>query len=91
VVDYESDKQKVVYQFDGNKFERKATAGGKHFNTSTACKATDQAFQFFVVIEAGSVEVKSPSCEKADTYESPNHDLTKGKIGIKRDIEFVIR
>ena len=91
VVDYESDKQKVVYQFDGNKFERKATSGGKHFNTSTACKATDQAFQFFVVIEAGSVEVKSPSCEKADTYESPDHDLTKGKIGIKRDIEFVIR
>jgi len=91
VVDYEGDKQKVVYQFDGNKFERKATAGGKHFNTSTACKATDQAFQFFIVIDAASVEVKSPSCEKADKYESPDHDLTTGKVGIKRDIEFVIR
>jgi tetratricopeptide (TPR) repeat protein len=91
VVDYESDKQKVVYQFEGNKFERKATSGGKHFNTSITCKATDDAFQFFVVVEPGSVEVKSPSCEKADTYESPDHDLTKGKIGVKRDIEFVIR
>jgi hypothetical protein len=37
------------------------------------------------------VEVKSPSCETADTYASPDHDLTKGKIGVKRDIEFVIR
>ncbi|HEV8039911.1 MAG TPA: protein kinase [Bryobacteraceae bacterium] len=91
VVDYESDKQKVVYQFEGNKFERKATSGGKHFNTSITCKATDQAFQFFIVIEPGSVEVKSPSCEKTDLYESPDHDLTKGKIGVKRDIEFVIR
>ena len=91
VVDFEGDKQKVVYQFDGNKFERKATAGGKHFNTSTPCQATDKAFQFFIVIEAGSVEVKSPGCEKTDTYESPDHDLTKGKVGIKRDIEFVIR
>jgi serine/threonine-protein kinase len=91
VVDFESDKQKVVYQFDGTKFERKATAGGKHSNTSTACKATDQAFQFFIVIDAASVEVKSPSCEKPDTYESPDHDLTTGKVGIKRDIEFVIR
>jgi serine/threonine-protein kinase len=91
VVDFESDKQKVVYQFDGNKFERKATADGKHSNTSMVCKATDSAFQFFIVIEPGSVEVKSPSCEKADTYESPDHDLTKGKIGVKRDVEFVIR
>jgi len=91
VVDFESDKQKVVYQFDGNKFERKATAGGKHSNTSMTCKATDTAFQFFIVIEPGSVEVRSPSCEKADTYESPDHDLTKGKIGVKRDVEFVIR
>ncbi len=91
VVDYESDKQKVLYQFDGTKFERKATSGGKHFNTSMACTATDQAFQFFVVIEPGSVEVKSPTCEKTDTYESPDHDLTQGKIGVKRDIEFVIR
>jgi hypothetical protein len=81
----------VVYQFDGTKIERKATSGGKHFNTSIACKATGEAFQFFVVIEPGSVEVKSPNCEKADTYESPDHDLTKGKIGIKHDIEFVIR
>lgn len=91
VVDFESDKQKVVYQFDGNKFERKATAGGKHSNTSMACKATDSAFQFFIVIQPGSVEVKSPGCEKADMYESPDHDLTKGKVGVKRDIEFVIR
>jgi eukaryotic-like serine/threonine-protein kinase len=91
VVDFESDKQKVVYQFDGNKFERKATSGGKHSNTSMACKATDTAFQFFIVIEPGSVEVKSPSCEKTDLYESPDHDLTKGKIGVRRDVEFVIR
>ena len=91
VVDFESDKQKVVYQFDGAKFERKATSGGKHLNTSIACKATGEAFQFFVVIEPGSVEVKSPNCEKTDKYESPDHDLTKGKIGIKHDIEFVIR
>ena len=91
VVDFESDKQKVVYQFDGTKLERKATAAGKHANVSIACKATDQAFQFFVVVEAGGVEVKSPSCETADTYASPDHDLTKGKIGVKRDIEFVIR
>jgi hypothetical protein len=91
VVDFESDHQKVVYQFGGNKLERKATAGGKHINVSIPCKAGDQAIQFYVTIEPASVEVKSSSCEGSDTYESPDHDLTTGKIGIKRDSEFVIR
>ena len=80
-MDYESDRQKVVYQFDGNKFERKATSGGKHENTSIACKPTDQAFQFLVTVDLKSVVVKSPSCEKPDTYSSPDHDLTKARSG----------
>jgi hypothetical protein len=91
VVDYESDRQKVVYQFDGNKLERKATSGGKHSNVSIACKPTEGTFQFLVTVAPGSVEVKSPSCDKSDTYASPDHDLTKGKVGIKRDLEFVVR
>ena len=90
VVDYENERQKVVYQFDGTKLERKATSGGKHSNVTLVCKPTE-TFQFLVTVEPGSVEVKSPSCEKTDTYASPDHDLTKGKIGIKRDLEFVVR
>jgi hypothetical protein len=91
VVGYENDRQKVVYQYDGNKLERKATSGGKHANVAIQCKPTEKAFQFLVAIESGSITVSSPACESSDTYTSTDHDLTKGKIGVKRDIEFVIR
>ncbi len=85
VIGYEGDKQRVLYQFDGTKLERKANSAGKSANISIACKPPENAFQFLVTIEAASVTVTSPSCEKPDTYASPDHDLTKGKIGIKRD------
>jgi len=91
VIDYESDRQKVVYQFDGTKLERKATSGGKHSNITLNCKPTETAFQFLVTVEPGSVTVKTPSCDAPDTFASPDHDLTKGKIGIKKDLEFVVR
>src|SRR5262249_51719190 len=91
VIGYESDKQKVVYQFDGTKLERKANAAGKNSNISIVCKPPENAFQFLVTIEAASVTVTSPSCEKPDTYASPDHDLTKGKIGIKAFLFFVFR
>jgi hypothetical protein len=81
----------VVYQFDGTKLERKATVGGKHDNAVTACETSENAFQFLVTVEPGKIVVNSPKCEKPDIYTADDRDLTKGKIGIKRDIEFVIR
>ena len=91
VIAYLSDKQKVVYQFDGTKLERKATSGSKHENTVTTCEPSENAFQFLVSVEPGKISVASPKCEKPDVYTADDRDLTKGKIGIKHDIEFVIR
>jgi|SRR5215471_898775 len=47
--------------------------------------------QFLISVEANRVEVRSSSCEHADSYDSPQRDLTKGKIGIKSGPMFVIR
>jgi eukaryotic-like serine/threonine-protein kinase len=92
LVDYESDRQKVQYQFDGTKLERKATSNGKGGQkVQISCPGTEGAYQFQVTIEPGSVTVSSKTCEKPDVYTSPDHDLTKGKIAIKHDLLFVIR
>lgn len=91
VLGYVGDRQKVVYEFDGKKLDRKATSGNKHVNASTACTQVENAFQFAITIDPGSIVVKSPSCEKPDTYTSEDRDLTKGKIGIKPNLVFVIR
>jgi len=92
VVGYVSDKEKILYDFDGKKLNRKASsAGAKSENASVACQATDKAFQFQISIQAGRVTVESPICDHADTYESADRDLTKGKIGVKPNVEFIIR
>jgi hypothetical protein len=91
VVGYENDSQKVVYQFDGSMLVRRATVGGRHSTVSIPCKTTERTFQFLITIEPESVQVKSPICERADTYSSPDNDLTEGKTGIKRDLLFIIR
>jgi serine/threonine-protein kinase len=91
VIAYASEQQKLAYEFDGKKLTRKATFADKPETSSVACKIEGTAIQFVISVEAGRVEVKSPSCEHADTYDSPNRDLTKGKIGIKSNPEFVIR
>jgi serine/threonine protein kinase len=91
VIAYANEQQKLAYEFDGKKLGRKASFGDKPETSSVTCKIDGTAIQFLVSVEAGKVEVRSPSCEHPDTYDSPNRDLTKGKIGIKSNPEFVIR
>ena len=91
VLGYVSEQQKLAYEFDGKKLTRKAIFGDKPETSSVTCKPEGTAFQFIISVAANRVEVHSPSCEHADTYESPQGDLTKGKIGIKSNPEFVIR
>ena len=92
VVDYVSDKEKIVYEFDGKKLARKAYSKGKPESSALACQATDNAFQFQVSIQASRITVRSPSCgDQPDIYESADRDLTKGKIGVKPNVEFIIR
>jgi hypothetical protein len=91
VLGYVSEQQKLAYEFDGKKLTRKAIFGDKPETSSVTCKPEGTAFQFIISVAANRVEVQSPSCEHADTYESPQGDLTKGKIGIKSNPEFVIR
>jgi len=91
VIGYTSDKEKIVYDFDGKKLNRKAYVAGKSENSSVACQTTDKAFQFQISIQASRVSVTSPACDQMDSYESPAGDLTKGKIGVKPNVEFLIR
>ncbi len=91
VIDYESEQQKIAYEFDGKKLTRKATFGNKPESSSVTCRPEGTAYQFLISIEPNHVEVKSPSCEHPDSYDSPQRDLTKGKIGIKSNPEFLIR
>ena len=91
MIGYTSDKEKVVYEFDGKKLNRKAYVAGKSENSSVACQTTDKAFQFQISIQASRVSVQSPACDQMDSYESPDRDLTKGKIGVKPNVEFIIR
>ena len=75
VIAYASEQQKLAYEFDGKKLTRKASFGDKPETSSVTCKVEGTAIQFVVSVEAGKVDVRSPSCEHPDTYESP-------KIGI---------
>ena len=61
VIGYLNDKQKVVYQFDGTKLERKATSGGKHENTVTTCEPSENAFQFLVTVDPGRLRLSRRS------------------------------
>jgi serine/threonine-protein kinase len=91
VIDYTNDQQKVAYEFDGKKLTRKAIFGGKPETFALTCKFEKGTIQFLISVEANRVEVRSSSCEHADSYDSPQRDLTKGKIGIKSGPMFVIR
>ena len=91
VIAYTSEQQKVAYDFDGKKLTRKATFGDKPQVGSLMCRPEGTAFQFVISIEPGRVVVKSPACDGAETYESQQRDLTKGKIGIKSNPEFLVR
>lgn len=92
VVGYTGPQDKVVYEFDGKKLNRKAyAAGAKPENAAVTCQATEKAFQFQISIQPSRVVVRSPDCSDADTYESADRDLTKGKVGVKPNVEFVIR
>jgi hypothetical protein len=91
VIGYTSDLEKIVYEFDGKKLTRKAYVAGKSENSSVACQTTDRAFQFLISIQASRVSITAPGCDQMDPYESPDRDLTKGKIGVKPNVEFIIR
>jgi serine/threonine-protein kinase len=91
VIGYVNSQQKIAYDFDGKKLNRKATSGDKSESSSVACKPDGETFQFLVTVEPNRAVVQSPSCDHADTYDSPQRDLTKGKIGIKPNSEFLVR
>jgi hypothetical protein len=90
VIDYMNAQQKIAYDFDGKKLNRKATFADKSESSSVTCKPDGETFQFLVTVEPNRVVVQSPSCDHADTYDSPQRDLTKGKIGIKPNSEFLV-
>src|SRR5258708_11075889 len=77
VVAYLSDKQKVVYQFDGTKLERKATAGGKHENAVTACEGSENTFQILVTVEARKLVSSSTRSENTHIYNASDIRLTQ--------------
>jgi serine/threonine-protein kinase len=91
VIDYVSAQQRIGYDFDGKKLTRRAILGDKPDNASVTCKPDGEVFQFMISVETNRVVVQSPSCENADTYDSPKRDLTKGKIGIKPNPGFLVR
>ncbi len=91
VVGYAGPQDKVVYEFDGRKLNRKAYVGGKSQNATVNCQVADKAFQFQVSIQSNRVVVQSSACDQPDAYESAERDLTKGKIGVKPNAEFIIR
>jgi hypothetical protein len=84
-------QQKIAYDFDGKELNRKATLGDKPESSVVTCKPDAETYQFLVTVEPNRVVVQSPSCDQADTYDSPQRDLTKGKIGIKPNSEFLVR
>jgi len=91
VIDYVSEQQKIAYDFNGKKLTRKATLGGKPETFALACKFENGTIQFVIKVEANRVEVGSKSCEQTDSYDSSQRDLTKGKIGIKSNPQFLVR
>jgi len=91
VIGYLNSQQKIAYDFDGKKLNRKASFGEKPESASVTCKPDGEVFQFLVTVEPNRVVVRSPSCEQAETYDSPQRDLTTGKIGIKPNPGFLVR
>jgi hypothetical protein len=88
VVNYVSDKQKVVFKFDWkNKLTRTAQLPKRKEELSVTCMPKDP-FQVTVSVQAHAITVASPSCDQPLTYSSDDQDLTAGKIGVKTNTLF---
>lgn len=91
VLSYLNSHEKVTYEFDWKKLERKAVLKGQKDDVNAvACQGQSGDLQFTVTIDPSKIIVKPDSCE-ADTYESNARDLTLGQIGVKPNTEFIIR
>ena len=93
VIGYVSGRDKIVYEFDGKKLNRKVYSGGKSANAAVACQSTDKAFQFQMSIQPNRVEVQSPACDQMDSYESrgPRPDQRENRYQTERRVPHPVK
>lgn len=91
VAGYLSDQQRIVYEFDGKKLTRKVYSEGKSTSSFVNCRSDESAIQFAVTLSPSRIVVESRSCDAPSSYDASAGDLTRGKIGIKNNVEFAIK
>lgn len=89
--EYVSDnrKLKIVYDFEGKKFNRRTNLKNQTFNTT--CEPTGKTVPFEISIEPHRITVSSPQCKEPDVYTSEDQDFLTGRVGIKPGTKFKIR
>ena len=90
VLAYLSNQEKVAYDFDGKKLTRKAMFNAKSEKLIRRSVKRRVDPQFTISIETARISVQPVGCDE-EIYESTEHDLTKGQIGIKPNADFTIR